>query len=124
MGDMERLGKAVALLARAFNREVDDLLLESYRIGLDGIPVEQVEQAVTAALQTAKFMPSPAELAGRVSLRRPGLFKCGGCGVDFSFPESSRRGYCGPCWKSIGGEEEDARLKALEGGDTPKEITG
>ena len=42
--------------------EVSELLFESYHLGLEGIPVDAIERAAKRALQTCKFMPSPAEL--------------------------------------------------------------
>ena len=52
----------VAALATAFNRQADEATFLAYTIGLDGLTVQQVRQAVGRALRTCKFMPSPAEL--------------------------------------------------------------
>jgi hypothetical protein len=52
----------VAALATAFNRQADEATFLAYTIGLEGLTVTQVRQAVGRALRTCKFMPSPAEL--------------------------------------------------------------
>ena len=110
----ERLARAIAILHRGFSKEADDLTIEAYAIGCEGVPIETIERGVKDALKTAKFMPTPAELCGRVSLRRPGQSRCGSCGVSLSFAHSLRRGFCKSCWYAIGGEDEDKQLAAIE----------
>lgn len=58
----ERIGKAVTLLARAFRTEADELLLEAYLLGLEGVPIEKIEDAARRALSSCRFMPTPAEI--------------------------------------------------------------
>lgn len=52
----------VTWLAEAFSRQCTQATFRAYELGLDGLPLERIETAVRIALQTCKFMPSPAEL--------------------------------------------------------------
>jgi hypothetical protein len=56
------IASLVTWLAEAFSRSVTQATFRAYELGLDGIPLERIEAAVRFALQTCKFMPSPAEL--------------------------------------------------------------
>lgn len=53
---------AVTVLADTFGRKVNEVTFRAYELGLDGIQVEQLKIAIQQALQTCRFMPSPAEL--------------------------------------------------------------
>lgn len=109
--------RAITLLARAFRQEVDDLLLEAYWIGLEGLAPEEVQEACVRAIRGSKFMPSPVELReyiGRAptsALHRPAL-RCRACNVGLSFADSQGRGYCGPCWRKVEEREKAKRLPA------------
>jgi len=64
--------KATLALARAFNRTADEALYTAYELGLEGLTSKQINTAAARALQTSKFMPTPAELrelAGEVTPR-------------------------------------------------------
>ncbi len=68
---VDALGAAILLLFEAFRREPTEMAIEAYRIGLEGISVEQLRKATTIAIKTKKFMPSAAELrelAGEMSI--------------------------------------------------------
>lgn len=52
----------VSALASVFQREVSDVMLQGYLIGLEGLSSQEVERAVRVALRSCRFMPSPAEL--------------------------------------------------------------
>lgn len=119
----QRFVRAITILHRAFGKEMDDFAIEAYAMGCDGVPMALVERGVKDAVQTAKWMPSPAELCGRVSLRRPGQTKCVSCGVGLSFRGSLDRGYCKCCWYAIGGEREDKERDALLEGEKRKELS-
>lgn len=57
------VGECVGLLAGSFRVEVDALLLEAYRIGLDGLSPEQIRLATAKVLQgDFEFMPPPGKL--------------------------------------------------------------
>lgn len=56
------IAKAVGILAEAWRQRITDTTIDSYFIGLDGIPIDQVMIGVHKAIQTCKFMPSCAEL--------------------------------------------------------------
>ena len=124
MDDKVRFVRAITILARSFRTEVDEFLIEGYQMGLDGVPIDQIETAVRKCCGSSKFMPSPVELKEAAGIRdvlslyrKSPLGKCPICGETFSFPESVRRGYCGKHWRGVleanGFTEEDERL-ALE----------
>ncbi len=56
------IAKAVGILAEAWRQRITDTTIDSYFIGLEGIPIEQVMTGVHKAIQNCKFMPSCAEL--------------------------------------------------------------
>jgi hypothetical protein len=115
-----RFARAITLLARTFRAEADALLLEAYAIGLERLPIDRIEAAVRICIQTARHLPTPAELADYVgaaplsSLRKPGRWSCAACGTKLEYRDSLQRGYCGPCWRQAGGLEEDRARAAGE----------
>lgn len=62
MTDDERLANVVTALADSFRQKTTPAMYHGYRLGLAGVPIEQVERAAALALQRCKFMPVPAEL--------------------------------------------------------------
>jgi hypothetical protein len=52
----------VTVLAEAFGRKLTKTTIEAYAIGLRGLSDQQIKKASEAAIQSCKFMPSPAEL--------------------------------------------------------------
>jgi hypothetical protein len=62
LAEKTAVGTAVAVLAEAFNRKATKPMAEAYRIGLSGLTAEQITTATARALQSCKFMPTPAEL--------------------------------------------------------------
>ena len=58
----QAVGKAVAILAANFGREVDEMLLEAYGIGLSELTSREIEQATGIAVRRCKFMPAASEL--------------------------------------------------------------
>lgn len=62
MSHPEAVAKSVAILAATFQVDADEMLLESYKIGLRELTPEQIEQATAIALRHNKFMPKPVEL--------------------------------------------------------------
>lgn len=58
----EKVTFLVSVLASTYGRQATPALLEGYLVGLEGLLLEEIEQAVKKALRTSKFMPTPAEL--------------------------------------------------------------
>ena len=52
----------VSALGATFQREVTEAFLEGYWIGLNDLSLPSLEWAAREAIQTCKFMPTPAEL--------------------------------------------------------------
>lgn len=74
--EIETFGMAIAALAAAFNREIDQATLQAYRWGTDGMPIEAIEKACAMAIRTCQRIPTPAELrelGGEVSGKSIGL---------------------------------------------------
>lgn len=108
--------RAVATMVEVFGETVTPERTRIYWHTLkDEITDAEMLAATEKILKSSKFFPRIAEIleakqAGAPkSLMIPGRYSCAMCGVSFSFPASRERGYCGPCWRSIGGEVEDAR---------------
>jgi len=53
---------AMAAMAATFRREATEALLTGYWMGLNDLPVEDINQAVARAMRTKTFMPAVAEL--------------------------------------------------------------
>ena len=62
--NLERQAELIAALAASFRVEADQALFLGYELGLIGVHTEDLERAVATALQTCRFMPTPAELRG------------------------------------------------------------
>lgn len=60
--ERDRVDVCILGLAEAFKRKPTPALLNAYQIGLDGIPIDAIEQATADAMRTLKFMPLPVEL--------------------------------------------------------------
>lgn len=58
----KRLATVVGVLAEAYRREITDVTIKAYEMGLRGVPIADIERATQRAVETCKFMPSPAEL--------------------------------------------------------------
>ncbi len=72
----EKFGMAIAALAAAFNREIDQATLQAYRWGTDGMRIEAIEKACMIAIRTCTRMPTPSELrelGGEISQKSIGL---------------------------------------------------
>ncbi|TWU27396.1 DUF6475 domain-containing protein [Bythopirellula polymerisocia] len=60
---VEIIARAVAILASSIRIEVDEFLLESYRIALQDVAPEKIERAIEIVLQgDFQFMPTPGRL--------------------------------------------------------------
>jgi len=58
----ERFAAAVTTLGEAFRQQVTSVTIRAYEIGLKGIPLAAIEQAIAAAIGRCRFMPVPCEL--------------------------------------------------------------
>jgi hypothetical protein len=58
----DRFASAMAALAIAFNRPLNAPLLEVFRKALDGVPIADLERAVSRAIAEETFWPPPARL--------------------------------------------------------------
>lgn len=58
------VAKCIGTLASVFNFECDELAVEAYRMGLEGVASSAIRKATAAILQSPdwKFMPKPGEL--------------------------------------------------------------
>ena len=61
-GFNQTVERLVIALGEAFRQKVSEPTINAYRIGLAGLTEKQLQQAGMMALQSSKFMPSPAEL--------------------------------------------------------------
>lgn len=60
---LETVAKSVGILAAAFRVEADEVLVEAYRIGLQGCEPQQIQAAVATILQgNHEYMPTPGRL--------------------------------------------------------------
>jgi hypothetical protein len=58
----KRLAIVVGVLAEAYRREITDVTIKAYEMGLQGVPIADIERAAQRAVETCKFMPVPSEL--------------------------------------------------------------
>jgi len=68
--DRELFAKLISGLALTFGRDISDVLLFGYWIGLNDLPYSQVESAVAKAMKQCRFMPTVfdlRELAGIIA---------------------------------------------------------
>lgn len=56
--DLERFAGIIGALARTFDREADEALLLGYKMGLDDLPIEDIEKAVATAMRTCDHLPA------------------------------------------------------------------
>ena len=104
---IERITRSLALLGRAFNRDVDEFFFEAYRLGLEPMTDDELEYAAKKAIGTCRFMPSPVELLEFVGkepdevhyLKFPSA-RCA-CGRQLEYAESRKAGICSDCWGSV-----------------------
>ena len=88
---------------------------------------EQMIRAVDTLAKTATFFPAIAEIRAAAGIRdilklyrKAGNGKCV-CGLEISYPESQRRGYCNVCWRKVKEQNrftDDDEQQAL--GNVPK----
>ena len=131
--------EVMAVMGEVFGQESSPEKLRIYWAVLKAdLDDDGLRRASETLLRTAKFFPKPAEIleAWRgPSLMRAGLNRCAACGVFLSSPVSFQRGYCGPCWRKIGGDVEDSRderyasardplLPVGKDDETPRRLTG
>jgi hypothetical protein len=60
--DELKLARAITALAIAFQKPVSEGLIAAYRMGLDDLPIRDIERAVARAMREHKFFPTVAEL--------------------------------------------------------------
>lgn len=60
--DRERFAMAINVLATAFERELDEPLLEAYWMALDDLPIDVIERAVKRSIRELEYFPKPAQL--------------------------------------------------------------
>jgi hypothetical protein len=68
--DKSEFFKLITMLGEAFGRQVSALTIEAYWIGLQSLPLYDVEKAVAACLEGSTSFPAPAtlrEMAGHVT---------------------------------------------------------
>ena len=123
----------MAVMAEAIGKE--DLTPEKiriyWRILSPELTDDQMRRATEHLARTAKFFPAIAEIreaAGVRSVlalyRKAPHGKCA-CGLELSFPESHRRGYCGKYWRGIldangvTDADEGRELAAIRGDPPP-----
>lgn len=66
----EAVAVCVGMLAECFNREASIATIQAYQVGLAGLSVADIKTATATALQSCRFMPSPAELRELVGTLR------------------------------------------------------
>lgn len=107
--------KGMALLAATFSTEPSPERVRIYwRLFKDEMSNAEWDAAVMAWVRDGRFFPVPANLLPEreekaSSLALPDRWSCAHCAVTLNFPVSRERGYCGPCWRKIGGDAEDNR---------------
>jgi hypothetical protein len=70
--EMERFASLISALAAAKGRECDEAMLLGYEMGLDDLPVEEIERAVRESLRDRNpHMPAPGELREFAGDARP-----------------------------------------------------
>lgn len=60
--ESERFAIVMNALGAAFNRPITPAVITAYEIGLENLAIEEIEAAAKLAIQTCRFMPTPAEL--------------------------------------------------------------
>jgi hypothetical protein len=60
--DELKLARAITALGIAFQKPVSEGLIAAYRMGLDDLPIREIEKAVAVAMREVKFFPTVAEL--------------------------------------------------------------
>ena len=62
LSDKKRFADSIATMAEAFGRALTPLTLKAFELGLDDIPIEQIERACTERMRNGKFFPNIAEI--------------------------------------------------------------
>lgn len=62
MATKEKIAAVVGMLCEAFNRKPTAATFQAYRIGLDGVSDEALDEAATKVLSGSEFMPPPGRL--------------------------------------------------------------
>ena len=98
----------MAALAAARGEKITSERIQIYwRILNEDLNDAQMEHATAKLLRTSGFFPAIAEIRAAAGIRdvlalyrKAPIGKCA-CGLELSFPESHRRGYCGKCWRGV-----------------------
>lgn len=61
LSDFERFNAVMNGMAKLFDREIDNMLLDAYWLALRDWPLADFEQAAGHLMATARFMPRPAD---------------------------------------------------------------
>jgi len=68
--DRPRFALLIAALVLPFRQDITEMLIEGYWLGLDDLPLADVERAVKRAARESKWMPSVAELRELAGAKR------------------------------------------------------
>jgi hypothetical protein len=60
--ERKRLAVVVGTLGEAFGRQVSEVTIRAYEVGLGDLPIDAVEAAARRCIAEARYMPVPAEL--------------------------------------------------------------
>ena len=131
MIDKKAFQTGIARMAAASGQEIPKERATVYwEVLSEALSTEEWDRAVDGALRGGDWFPKIHELLEYAkpktlnSLKVPGRYSCAMCGNNFSFPASRERGYCGPCWRKIGGEAEDDRDERDVSGGGHRRIEG
>ena len=69
--ERKRFAMAVGVLGETYGRQITEVTIRAYEIGMAGIPIQAIESAVNRAVTEKKFMPVPAELRELAGEMRP-----------------------------------------------------
>ena len=58
----ERMVKVMGVLAEAFRQKITSVTIQAYEMGLEGVPMADIERAAKRAIGERRFFPVPAEL--------------------------------------------------------------
>ncbi len=60
--DRKRLVELITALAAGFGKEADSPMFLAYELGLEDLPMQDIERGVRAAMRQSKFMPTPRDI--------------------------------------------------------------
>lgn len=122
--NLKRQAELIAALAASFRVQADEALFLGYELGLIGVHTEDLERAVSRALQSCRFMPSPAELREYAGAALNGVTKEGRPLLAW---EAFRKavGECG-VYRSVDFDDPiiNATVRALGGWERACELEG